>query len=349
MVTSGRQKNWLWGEEFNMDKDKLTEIQDYLKTTLKLDITFADDEKYVTERISTGMPMLDAILGGGVVRRAFMIIHGVESSGKSFITQKLIASAQKDDMVCGLIDVERSYDPVWGEKIGIDNSKLLLHQPDTAEQALDVSKAMCEGGIDILVVDSLAALLPSGEAGAGMGDWQMGLQARLINKFFRIVPPVNEQTAIILINQHRVDINGRVFHGYVPYTLPGGKGQDYFSKIMVETKRGEFMYAKGEKGKKGSAPLGFHIRAKAHKNKTHIPLLECDIPVYYTGETDFVSELFDLGIMCGIIKRGGAYYSYSDERTLGRENFLTLMRESDDLTYSIEQEVNKFIKGDDYE
>ena len=332
-----------------MNNEKLESIQQSLKSDLKLDITFADNDKYITERISTGMPMFDSILGGGIVRRAAMLIHGIESSGKSFLAYKTIASAQEDEMACALIDVEYSYEPSWGTKIGIDNSSLLLYQPSTAEEALDVSIGLCKAGVDILVVDSLAALLPEGEADDNMGDWKMGLQARLINKFFRKLPPVNENTAVILINQHRVDIHGRVFHGFVPYTLPGGKGQDFFTKIMVETKRGQFIYEKGKKGKKGAVPLGFNINAKAHKNKTSIPLLDCEIPVYYTGETDYVAELFDLGTIYGIINRGGAYYSFNDVRIMGREGFLSHIREDTAFQLSLEQAIEEYINNDVYE
>lgn len=333
-----------------MNKDKLAEIQKSIKSSLKLDIPFASDKKYTTERISTGMPMFDAILGGGVARRATLLLHGAESSGKSFLCYKTIATAQEDGMICALIDVEYSYEPDWGAKIGINNDELLVYQPSTAEEALDVSIAMCENDVDILVVDSLAALLPADEADASMGDWQMGLQARLINKFFRNLPPVNNNTAVILINQHRVDIHGRVFHGYVPYTLPGGKGQDFFSKIMVETKRGQFMYEKGVTSKKGVAPIGFYITAATKKNKTHIPMLDCEIPVYYTGKTDYFTELFDLGVLYGIINRGGAYYSFRDSRALGKEGFLELIRNDTVLQDAIEQTISDSIKqGDDDE
>jgi len=323
---------------------KIDDIKLKVKKELKLDVMTGDDERYMTERISTGMPMLDFILGGGIIRRKVLILHGNESSGKSYIAYKTIASAQKNDMICGLIDVEYSYDPIWGEKIGIDNENLLIYQPDTAENALDVAISLCENEVDVLVVDSLAALLPEAEHDASMQDWQMGLQARLINKFLRKLPSNSKNTAIILINQHRVDIGGRSFHGYTPYTLPGGQGQSFFSSIMVETKRGEFVYPKGQsRTKKGSVPNGFHIRAKTTKNKTHIPRMDCDIPVYYTGKTDFYAELFDLGNTFGIIKRGGAYYSFGEERVMGKEGFIELLKGNEELALAVQDEISDFI------
>ena len=228
-----------------ISQDKLNEVLDFVKKETKLNLTLGNDERHKMERISTGMPMLDAILGGGVIRRGALVIHGVESSGKTFIAQKIVASAQEDGLLCAMIDVEYSYDPIWAEKIGIDIESFIVHQPSSAEEALDIVITLCKAGVDIIIVDSLAALLPEAEAEGEMGNQQMGLQARLINKFFRKIPPINEKAAVILINQHRVDLNGRSYIGYTPYTLPGGKGQDYFARIQVETKRGDFLYKKG--------------------------------------------------------------------------------------------------------
>ena len=331
-----------------ISEERLSDILDYVKKETKIKVTLGNDKRHKVERISTGMPMFDAILGGGVVRRGVLVLHGVESSGKTFIAQKIIASAQEEGLVGALIDVEYSYTREWAEKIGIDTEQLIVHQPSSAEEALDVSISLAQAGVDVLVVDSLAALLPESERDSDIGDWQMGLQARLINKFFRKIPPVNDRAAVILINQHRVDINGRTYTGYTPYTLPGGKGQDYFAQIQVETKRGDFMWNKGDKGKPGKAPTGFNIRAKAGKNKTAVPLRECIVPVFYTGDTDFDSELFDLGLLCGIIKQGGPYYRFGEVKILGREKFIQLMKDDEELKAQIEIKTSDAILVDEF-
>ena len=327
--------------------ERLAETKKALQSELKgLDITFGNDGRFVMERISTGMPMLDNILGGGVVRRGTCLIHGVKASGKSYTCYKCIASVQAEGGVAVLIDVEYSYDPIWCAKIGINVDDLIVLQPSSAEEALDMALAACVAEVDMLVVDSLAALLPEAESDSGMGDWQMGLQARLINKFLRKIPPENKNTAVILVNQHRVDINGRAFHGNVPYTLPGGKGQEYFSKIVIETKRSQYIYPKGSpQSKKGVMPSGFNIGAKTTYNKTYIPQLECEIPVFYTGDTDFVAELFELAILYGIIIRGGAYYTYRDVRLMGKENFLDYLREDESVQELLKEDVNLAIEA----
>ena len=325
------------------DIDKLQEAQKYLKKELKINISFADEEAYGIKRVKTGMPMFDYILGGGFPRGAVTLLHGEESSGKTFVTQKAIAHAQSEGLVCAFIDVEHAYSQEWSNKIGIDNSRLLINMPLTAEEALETAVSLCNSGfVDLLVLDSLAALVPADESSSSMTEYQIGLQARLIGKFLRSVCASNTNTALILINQHRVDLMGRAFQGQMPYLLPGGKSQRYFAKIRVELKRGGYLYNKGEKNKKGSVPTGFVIRAKTQKNKTNVPMLSCEIPVYFTGDIDFIEEIFDLGCMYGIIKRGGAYYSYGDIRVMGKDNFKKELSD-DDFRAKIENDIEEYI------
>lgn len=292
---------------------RLTEINKGLKTKF----TLADEEALITKRISTGLPNFDKILGGGVPRRSTTIFYGQESSGKTFLAMKAIASAQSEGLECGFIDAEFSFDPAWAEKIGINVKDLYMLQPETGEQALDGTLALCKAGVDLVVVDSIAALLPTKEMEGSMEDNTIGQQARMMNQFFRKHGPVNEKTALIMINQVRAGIGGY----YTSDALPAGKGQQFFARIIIQCRRGKPIQDKGK-----SFPLGFMMEVKARKNKTAPPLGEASLPFYYTGQIDMSTLLFQLGVDFGLIERTGAYYSFDGIRELGRENFIEALR-----------------------
>ena len=248
--------------------DIVNEINKQLKTNLVV----GNDEALDTVRIETGMPALDQMLGGGIPRLAVTELFGYQSSGKTYISQRIIANAQKLGNTCAFIDAEFSYDPVWSANIGIDTEKLIVSRPQTGEKALDVLLALCEQEVDLVVLDSIAALLPTAEAQEGMEHQSIGLQARMMNQFYRKLPQSNTKTAIILINQIRAGIGGYITRD----ALPGGKGQEFFSRIMVRVRKGE---AIGEV----KSPQGFFIEMKAEKNKTSRPLLTSSVPFYFTG------------------------------------------------------------------
>ena len=292
---------------------RLTEINKGLKTKF----TLADEESLITKRISTGLPNFDKILGGGVPRRSTTIFYGQESSGKTFLAMKAIASAQSEGLECGFVDAEFSFDPDWAEKVGINVKDLYMLQPETGEQALDGALALCKAGVDLVVVDSIAALLPTKEMEGSMEDNTIGQQPRMTNQFFRKHGPVNEKTALIMINQVRAGIGGY----YTSDALPAGKGQQFFARIIVQCRRGKPIQDKGK-----SFPLGFMMEIKARKNKTAPPLGEASLPFYYTGQIDMSTLLFQLGVDFGIIERTGAYYSFDGIRELGRENFIEALK-----------------------
>ena len=292
---------------------RLTEINKGLKTKF----TLADDESLITQRISTGLPNFDNILGGGIPRRSTTIFYGQESSGKTFLAMKAIASAQSEGLECGFIDAEFSFDPDWAEKIGMNVKDLYMLQPETGEQALDGALALCKAGVDLVVVDSIAALLPTKEMEGSMEDNTIGQQARMMNQFFRKHGPVNEKTALIMINQVRAGIGGY----YTSDALPAGKGQQFFARIIIQCRRGKPIQDKGK-----SFPLGFMMELKARKNKTAPPLGEASLPFYYTGEIDMSTLLFQLGVDFGFIERTGAYYNFDGIRELGRENFINTLK-----------------------
>ena len=297
---------------------RLTEINKGLQTKF----TLADEESLDIQRISTGLPNLDAMLGGGLPRKSSTIIYGQESSGKTFIALKAIAHAQSEGLECGFVDAEFSYDPVWAEKVGIQKKKLYIIQPETGEQALDATLALCKAGIDLVIVGSIAALLPTKEMEGTMEDNTIGQQARLLNQFFRKHGPVNFKTALVMINQVRAGIGGY----YTSDALPAGKGQQFFSRIIVQCRRGKPIQEKGN-----SFPLGFMMELKTKKNKTAPPLGECTLPFYYSGKIEMATLLFQLGVDFGHIERSGAYYNYDGIRELGRENFIKALKEENKM------------------
>ena len=315
--------------------NEISSIVNIINKQLKTNLVVGDDEALDTIRIPTGMPALDNMLGGGVPRQAVTELFGYQSSGKTYISQRIIAHAQTLGYSCGFIDAEFSYDPVWSANVGINTKDLIVSRPDTGERALDVLLALCEQGVDIVVLDSIAALLPTAEAKEGMEHLSIGLQARLMNQLFRKLAPSNEKTAVILINQIRAGIGGYITRD----ALPGGKGQEFFSRIMVRVRKGETI---GDQ----KSPQGFFIEMKAEKNKTYTPLLTSSVPFYYTGLPDPVYEAFMMASDLGIVVRNGPQYSYPDKTTgevlhkaLGKEKFLQLMKDNDSLRTSIEDEI----------
>ena len=326
--------------------ERLDEIVKAIKAELKLEIDFGNNELYSNKRISTGLPALDNILGGGVVRRGITVLYGGESSGKSWLTLRLIASAQAQGLTCALVDTEYSYDRDWAALNGVDTEKLLIAQTSLGEKALNFVLGLVRQEVDLVVYDSIAQTLPEDEADTDMAKQFMGLQPRLMNKFFRKVPDANINSAIVMINQTRVAIGKpSPFPGYEPVSLPGGKGQYFVPKILAEIKRGPFLYNKGESKKTKQAPIGFTVKVETPKNKTSIPLQFCEIPAYFTGDIDIEAELFSVGISIGVIIQNGAFYTYSGVKIKGRNNFIEMLREDEDFYGRLTEEIDK-VTGD---
>jgi len=296
-------------------KHNVKKVIETINKSLKTNLSIGAEEALIISRINTGMAPFDLALGGGIPRQSVTEFFGYQSSGKTYVAQRIIANAQQNGMLCGLVDAEWSYDPVWAGSIGIDTEELIVSRPHTGEKALDILLALCEAGCDLVVLDSIAALLPTAEAEGSMEDQQMGLHARLMNKIFRKLPmamsATSPGTAVIMINQIRAGLGGYV----TKEALPGGKGQEFFSRIMVRMARGESI---GDKG--------FYIKMKTPKNKTYQPLQECQIPFYYTGEQDPVYELFVTALDLELIMRRGASYTFNDHKAMGKEGFVSLMK-----------------------
>lgn len=326
-------------------KERLGEILKSINKKLDLNITLGDDPEKIIRRVSTGEPLLDDILGGGLPRGGVTMVQGRESVGKTYICQRAIAQVQRDGGTAAYIDVEYSYDPAWFEQSGVDISRLIVVAPDSAEQALDVTIELCKAGIDIVVVDSVAALLPEEEDEKSMEDYTMGLHARLLNKFFRKVSPHNKNTALVLINQLRSNIG--VYRG--ADIAPGGQGQRYFAKVRLEVKQGELIWSEDTKTKqlRKSLPIGFYIELFTSKNKTSQPLKACEVPFYFSGETDTLFQIVQIAQTYGIIDKNGAWFSFKGEKTMGREKLLDILRDNDELRNSLISDVEEAIKSND--
>ena len=297
-----------------------------INKSLKTNLTFGNANDLQIGRISTGMPAFDKILGGGVPRQSVTELFGRQSTGKTYLAQRAIASAQRQGYTCAFIDAEHSYEPAWAELSGIDVDELIVSRPDTGEKALDILLALCASHIDLVVLDSIAALLPTAEADDSMEQNSIGLQARLMNKLFRKLPPMNANTAVILINQTRAGIGGYITRD----ALPGGRGQEFFSRIMVRVRRTESIEDRG-----------FYIEAKTEKHKTFTPNLSCTIPFYYSGEVDEAYELFTTALDAEVVTRSGPQYTFDGASAIGKEGFLSLMKDDVTLMERIKKEVEE--------
>lgn len=323
-----------------MQKEKkpteVDEIMQHINNAVKgCKIMLGDDERLRIRRLETGIPPLDEILGGGLPFGRVTIFAGEEQGGKSFLACKAIVAAQQQNLKVAIIDVERSFDPLWASKIGVDLSKLMVCETSSGEEALDIAVALTSIKVDVIVLDSIAGLLPIAERDGSMDDQFIGLQARLVNKGLRkLIQENSGDTIIILINQLRAKIGGWV----VDENLPGGKGQGFFSGIILMVKRGAYI-------KDGEEKIGFIMRLFTKKNKTYTPMLKTEIPFLFTGELDLVRSVVLRAIELGIIRRSGAYYEYEDfpnGKILGKQGALDYMGNHSDIYDKLVAEVKKY-------
>jgi recombination protein RecA len=309
-------------------KTDIHNIVEVINKKLKTNISIGDADSLAVKRIETGIPPFDQILGGGIPRQSVTEFYGYQSSGKTYIAQRIIAHAQSQGLQCGFVDAEWAFEPTWAANIGIDTEQLIVSRPHTGESALDILLALCEAGLDLVVLDSIAALLPTAEAEGSMEDQQMGLHARLMNKIFRKLPmamaATNPGTAVVMINQIRAGLGGYI----TKEALPGGKGQEFFSRIMVRMSKSESI---GDKG--------FYIKMRTPKNKTFQPLKECSVPFYYDGQQNPTYELFTTALDLEIIERRGATYTFNGIKAIGKDNFVSSMKGDQNLYDDIQKMV----------
>jgi recombination protein RecA len=289
------------------------------------------------ESIPTGALSLDLALGiGGVPRGRITEIFGPESAGKSTLAQHIIAQAQAAGGMAAYIDVEHALEPTYAGALGVKVDELLVSQPDTGEQALEIVEALVRSNaIDIVVIDSVAALVPRAEIEGEMGDSLPGLQARLMSQALRKLTGAigRSRTAVIFINQLREKI-GIVFGN--PETTPGGRALKFYSSVRIDIRRIETL-------KQGNQVIGSRVRAKVVKNKVAAPFRAAEFDIMFTGGQTGISregDLIDLAVELGLVKKMGAFFSYGDLRLgQGRENSKTYLRENPSLTEQLEREI----------
>ena len=284
-----------------------------------------------TEVISTGSINLDIALGiGGLPRGRVIEVYGPESSGKTTLTLHAVAEAQKAGGTCAFIDAEHALDPIYAKKLGVDVENLLISQPDCGEQALEIADTLVRsGGIDLLVIDSVAALVPKAELEGEMGDHHVGLQARLMSQALRKLTGsvAKSNTTIIFINQIRIKI-GVMFGN--PETTTGGNALKFYSSVRMEIRRIGAIKDRDE-------VVGNQTRVKVVKNKLAPPFKIVEFDIMYGEGISKLGEILDLGVKEGIVEKSGSWFSYNSERIgQGRENAKTFLRENPVLANQIE-------------
>jgi recombination protein RecA len=286
--------------------------------------------------ISTGSISLDAALGvGGLPRGRVIEIFGPESSGKTTIALQVIAEAQKKGGIAAFIDVEHALDPAYARKLGVDIDNLLVSQPDYGEQALEITNTLTSSGqIDVLVVDSVAALVPKAELEGEMGDSHMGLQARLMSQALRKLTGVvsRSRTCLIFINQIREKI-GVMFGN--PETTTGGRALKFYSSVRLDIRRIAAI-------KDGDAVVGNRTKVKVVKNKVASPFREAEFDIIYGEGVSKEGDLIDLGVAQNLVEKSGSWFSYKGERIgQGRENARQFLKDNPDIRLTIDTELRK--------
>ena len=301
-----------------------------------------DNKSVDIEAISTGSLGLDIALGiGGLPKGRIVEIYGPESSGKTTLALQVVASAQSSDGICAFIDAEHALDPVYAKNLGVDVDKLLVSQPDAGEQALEIADTLvASGAVDVLVVDSVAALVPKAELQGEMGDHHVGLQARLMSQALRkLTSSISKSnTMVIFINQIRMKI-GIMFGS--PETTTGGNALKFYASVRLDIRRiGQI--------KEKDQIIGNQTRVKVVKNKVAPPFKITEFDIIYGEGISKVGEIVDLGVAAGIIEKSGSWYSYNSNRIgQGRENVKKFLLDNKEQAIEIEnliRDKNKMVE-----
>jgi recombination protein RecA len=286
------------------------------------------------EVIPTGALSLDAALGiGGVPRGRIVEIYGPEASGKTTLALSIVAQAQKTGGAAAYIDAEHAMDPKYARNIGVDIDNLLISQPDTGEEALEITETLIRSNaLDVIVIDSVAALVPKAEIEGDMGDSHMGLQARLMSQALRKITAVSakSKTSVIFINQIRMKI-GVMFGN--PETTPGGLALKFHSSVRMDIRRIESI-------KQGEANIGNRVRVKVLKNKMAAPFRNAEFEIIFGQGISYVGDVLDLAVEQNVIEKTGAWFSLGGERLgQGRENVREMLKANPDLLAQVEKQV----------
>ena len=286
------------------------------------------------ETVPTGSLSLDIALGvGGVPKGRIIEIYGPESSGKTTVALHMVAEVQKRGGIAGFIDAEHALDPVYAKNIGVDIDNLYISQPDNGEQALEITETMVRSGaVDIVIVDSVAALVPKAEIDGDMGDSHVGLQARLMSQALRKLTAVISKSncVVIFINQLREKV-GVMFGN--PETTTGGRALKFYSSIRLDVRRVETQ-------KQGGEMVGNHTRIKVVKNKVAPPFKQAEFDIMFGTGISKEGDILDLAADCGIVNKSGAWYAYNGDKIgQGRENAKIFLKEHTDICDEIEKQV----------
>jgi recombination protein RecA len=332
----------------NVEKSEKSEKFKALKLTMdKIDKDFGKgsvmmmSDKGVTEieAISTGSIGLDVALGiGGLPKGRVVEIYGPESSGKTTLAIHVIAEAQKKGGMCAFIDAEHAFDSTYAQKLGVDIDNLLISQPDYGEQALEIAdRLILSGALDVVVIDSVAALVPKGELEGEMGDSKMGLQARLMSQALRKLTATISKTnsCCIFINQLREKI-GVMFGN--PETTTGGNALKFYASVRLDIRRQAQI-------KDGDEVVGNHIKVKVVKNKVAPPFRQAEFDIIYGEGISKAGEIIDMGVELGIVQKSGSWFSYNgDKLGQGREAVKQLMVDNPEMASEIEGKIREKIK-----
>ena len=289
------------------------------------------------DSIPTGSIGLDVALGvGGLPRGRIIEVYGPESSGKTTVALHCIAEAQKRDGIAAFIDAEHALDPVYARALGVDIDNLVISQPDTGEQALDIAESLIRSGaVDILVIDSVAALVPKAEIEGDMGDSHVGLQARLMSQALRkLTGSIKKSNCVVIfINQLREKV-GVMFGN--PETTTGGRALKFFSSVRLEVRRIETI-------KQGDKMIGSRTRVKVVKNKVAPPFKQVEFDIMYGTGISKMGDLLEVATGIDVVKKSGAWYSYKDSKIgQGRDNSKAFLEENEDIANEIEAKVREY-------
>jgi recombination protein RecA len=294
------------------------------------------------DAIPTGALSLDLALGiGGIPRGRVTEIFGSESSGKTTLAQHIIAEAQRAGGVAAYIDAEHAFDPRYAANCGVDLRNLYVSQPDTGEQALEITETLVRSsGLDVVIVDSVAALAPKAEIEGEMGDAHVGLQARLMSQALRKLSAAisKSKTAVIFINQLREKVG--IFFGN-PEVTPGGRALKFYSSVRIDLRRGESI-------KQGTETVGSRVKARVVKNKVAPPFRSAEFDIMFNHGISKEGNLIDLGVTTGLVKKAGAFFTYGDTKLgQGRENAKDYLRQHAELAAQLEEKIraSKSIPG----
>lgn len=304
-------------------------------TVMKLgDKTISD-----IESISTGSISLDMALGiGGVPKGRIIEVYGPESSGKTTLALHMVAEVQKNGGIAGFVDAEHALDPIYAGNIGVDIDNLYVSQPDSGEQALEITETMVRSGaVDIIVVDSVAALVPKAEIDGDMGDSHVGLQARLMSQALRKLTGIVNKTGctLVFINQLREKV-GIMFGN--PETTTGGRALKFYASVRLDVRRIETLKEKGEM-------IGNRTRVKVVKNKVAPPFKQAEFDILFGKGISKEGDILDLAVLNGIIDKGGAWYTYQGNRFQGRSNAIAYLVENADVCKEIEMKIRESEKN----